>query len=222
MTKKMKHYLYVFCMVTLTLLGLILVFNEPIKNFIVHHMQETALKQPLQHHPKSGQFDGAKVGEVDSKDVAKAAFQKSTGAIGKIAIPAVGLKLPIFYGMADNNMIRGACTMRPDETMGMQGNYTLAGHHMLNESILFGPLQNVKEGQLIYLTNGDKVYIYKVKLKEIVSEYQTVWLDNNTDQHLITLVTCASGQTGETRRIIIRGELQKTEKINKQNVKVFS
>ncbi|MGX5378232.1 class A sortase [Ligilactobacillus sp. LYQ135] len=219
---KIKKFLYSFFMIFLVCLGLALIFNEQIKTYIVHHMQENALEQPInQKKPKNGQFDATKVGAVSSKDVAKAATQPVSDSIGKIAIPDIGLKLPIFYGMSNSNMVRGACTMRADEQMGMLGNYTLAGHHMLDNNLLFGPLQNAKKGQLIYLTDGKQVFVYKIETKTVVDEHQTQWLDSNSDQHLITLVTCASGQEGETRRIIIRGILQSTNQYDSTNSNLF-
>lgn len=223
MIEKKKKIIINIIMTLLTILGLALIFNEQIKSFIVDHMQETALNQPIKnHYPKNGQFDSNKVGEVNSKAIVKATMKEPSDAIGKISIPSVGLRLPIFYGMATNNMMRGACTMRPDEKMGMQGNYCLAGHHMLDDQILFGPLQNVKQGNYVYLTDGENVYTYKVILTEIVNEYQTFWINNIPNKKLLTLITCASGHKGETKRIIIRGELQKTEKANSKNLKKFA
>lgn len=75
--------------------------------------------------------------------------------IGKIAVPAVGLKLPIFEGINDNNLLRGAGTMKENEKMG-EGNYALAGHHMNNPDILFSPLAKAQVGELVYLTDGKK------------------------------------------------------------------
>ena len=220
--EKAKRILIYILMVILTVAGLALIFNEQIKTFTIDHMQENALNQPIKKHPKIGQFDDAKVGEVTTKDVAKAATTNASDSIGKIAIPAIGLKLPIFYGMATNNMLRGACTMHPNEQMGMQGNYCLAGHHMENNRILFGPLQNASKGDLIYLTDGKKIYTYQIQEKVVVSEYQVNWIANINDGNYLTLVTCASGHPGETRRIIIRGNLTGIQDVNKQNTKVFT
>lgn len=209
-------------MVILTILSLVLIFHEQIKTFMVHHMQEQALEQPVKSKHGKGEFDNSKVNAVSPDDVAKAALSKPSDAIGKIAIPSIGLKLPIFYGMADDNMVRGACTMRPDEQMGMQGNYTLAGHHMMNNDILFGPLTDAKANDKIYLTNDKKIYIYQIDEVVTVSEYQTVWLDNIPNQKAITLITCASGKEGETRRIVVRGHLIKETHATKNNMKVFA
>ena len=35
--------------------------------------------------------------------------------------------------------------MRPDQKMG-EGNYPLAGHHLKQKNLLFGPLENIKTG----------------------------------------------------------------------------
>lgn len=221
MSEEVKKRLINILMAILTVIGLALIFNEQIKSFIVDHMQEQALEQPLNHDHNHGDFDASNVKAVTPQDILKASLKKSEGAIGKIAIPYVGLKLPIFYGMDQNNMLRGACTMRPNEKMGMQGNYTLAGHHMMDNQILFGPLQNVKKGNLIFLTNGSKVYTYTITSTQVVSEYQTQWIDNSPKGHYLTLVTCASGHVGETRRIIVRGALTSVQKVNHENLKEF-
>lgn len=223
MTSKKKKIITNIVMAFLVIIGLALTFNEQIKSFIVDHMQENALSQPIKKsHPRKGQFDASKVGEVTPEDIAKAAMKEPTDSIGKISIPKVGLRLPIFYGMSTDNMMRGACTMRPNEQMGMQGNYCLAGHHMMDSQILFGPLKNVRQGNLVYLTDGKNVFTYKVVLTDIVNEYQTFWINNIPNKKLITLITCASGHEGETRRIIIRGELQNVQKANSDNLKKFA
>lgn len=222
LSDKAKKILTHVLMLILTIVGLALVFNEQIKSFIVNHMQENALEQPIKKHPKSGDFNTTNVKAISPEDILKASMKKNAGSIGKIAIPKVGLKLPIFYGMAQNNMVRGACTMRSNEEMGMQGNYTLAGHHMMDNEILFGPLQNVQDNDLIYLTDGQKVYTYQVQQKKVVSEYQTYWIKDVSDKHLITLITCASGHEGETCRIIVRGILTSVQDLNKENAKVFN
>ena len=118
--------------------------------------------------------------------------------------------------------MRGAGTMKQDEQMGETGNYALAGHHMENEKILFGPLENIQKGDKIYVTNGQNVYTYKVTQKVIVNQTQVQWLDNVPNQKLITLVTCSSGQEGVQTRIIVRGELVATQNGTKKSLKVFN
>ena len=202
--------------------GLALIFNEQIKSFVVNHISTTALNKPISSSkPKKGQFNYDAVRPVDTKDVAKAATSNAAGSIGKIAIPDVGIHLPVFYGLAQNNLMRGAGTMKQNETMGEEGNYCLAGHHMEDNNILFGPLANIGVGAKVYLTDGKNVYTYKVTLKKIVNEDQVQWLNDVPGQKLLTLVTCSSGTPGVKTRIIVRGELQQVQPANKSTLKVF-
>ena len=117
--------------------------------------------------------------------------------------------------------MRGAGTMKQNETMGEEGNYCLAGHHMEDNNILFGPLANIGVGAKVYLTDGKNVYTYKVILKKIVNEDQVQWLNDVPGQKLLTLVTCSSGTPGVKTRIIVRGELQQVQPANKSTLKVF-
>lgn len=220
---RIKKILVSILVVLLTIVGLALVFNEQIKTFIVNHISTTALEKPIEKQkPKKGNFDYDKVKPIDTKDVAKAATSDAEGSIGKIAIPQVGIKLPIFYGLAQNNLMRGAGTMKPNEKMGEEGNYALAGHHMEDNSILFGPLENIKTGASIYVTDGKKVYTYKVTDKKVVNEDQVQWIDNVAGKKLITLVTCSSGEPGVKTRIIVRGELEQTQDATKKTLEVFN
>ncbi|WP_156172738.1 sortase domain-bontaining protein, partial [Lactobacillus sp. OTU4228] len=76
----------------------------------------------------------------------------------------------------------------------------------------------VKKGELIYLTDLKKVYIYRIYMKKIVDP-SAVWLVNNTRQNIVTLITCADGGKN---RWAIRGNLIKTEKATDNNLKVFN
>lgn len=208
--------------VVLMVVGLALIFNEQIKSYVVNHMSQTAISKPVDTKTKhKGNFDFESVKAVDIKGVSKAT-QDDTAAIGKIAIPSIGLKLPIFYGLDNNNLMRGAGTMKADEKMGTENNYAIAGHHMEDPNILFGPLSKAKIGKKIYLTDEKKVYVYKITKKAVVDETQVKWIDDVPGESLVTLVTCASGTEGEVNRIIIQGSLVSTETASKSNLKYFN
>lgn len=208
--------------VVLMVVGLALIFNEQIKSYVVNHMSQTAISKPVNTKTKhKGNFDFESVKAVDIKGVSKAT-QDDTAAIGKIAIPSIGLKLPIFYGLDNNNLMRGAGTMKADEKMGAENNYAIAGHHMEDPNILFGPLSKAKIGKKIYLTDEKKVYVYKITKKVVVDETQVKWIDDVPGERLVTLVTCASGTEGEVNRIIIQGSLVSTETASKSNLKYFN
>lgn len=207
--------------VILLLVGLALIFNEQLKSIAISHMQnKVETTQIAKKQPSKGNFDFKSVKEVDNRAVVRASMDKQK-AIGKLAIPAIKMKLPIFYGLDNSNLVRGAGTMKQDEKMGEVGNYALAGHHMKNPNILFGPLSKTKPGQKVYLTDGKKVYCYQIIKKTRVNESQVQWVDDVPGQRLLTLITCASGTEGETNRIIVRGKLIQVQPASSRNMKYF-
>ncbi|MFT8727877.1 MAG: class A sortase [Liquorilactobacillus ghanensis] len=210
--------------IILLIVGLGLVFNQQIANFLVKQMSSSALtEKTTKTVPKKGNFNFKKVKQADSTAIAKESLNsRATGMIGKISLPAVGLKLPIFYGISNANLLRGAGTMKPNQKMG-QGNYALAGHHMNNPNILFSPLAKAKIGELAYLTDGKKVYTYRITVRKTISKYQVQVIDDVPQQKLLTLVTCdpVPGVARTPLRILLQGKLQRVTSINKQTSKMF-
>ncbi|MDE3283090.1 MULTISPECIES: class A sortase [Lacticaseibacillus] len=207
------------------LLGLALVFNEPIKLFVVDHLSQTTMAHidrdtVDKNEKKHATFDFKGVKALDINTVGNAAITRNLHPIGKIAISSVNLKLPILKGLSNDNLSAGAGTMKADQKMG-EGNYALAGHYMTNQGILFSPLKNVKKGDTVVITNMKHIYTYKVTTKQIVNETQVQWIDDVAGKKLITLVTCASPTEGEVDRIIVQGELQSVKDANSQNLKIF-
>lgn len=208
--------------VVLLLVGLVLIFNKQISNYIISKNQTSTMttltkKTVDKNQKKKGMFDFSKVKEVDFSQVAQSARKNNAHTIGALAIPDVNMRLPILLGMSDDAMATGGGTMREDQVMG-KGNYPLAGHYMTSKGILFSPLEDVKKGELVYLTNMKKVYIYRIYMKKVVNPY-AVYLVNNTKKPIVTLITCADGGVN---RWAIRGKLIKTEEANNSNLKVFN
>lgn len=207
--------------VILLIVGLILIFNKQISNQLISHNQHTTLtsltkKEIDKNQRKKGMYDFSKVKSMDVAQATKSQIKKTSGAIGALAIPEVNMHLPVMLGLSDDAMSTGGGTMRADQKMG-QGNYPLAGHYMTAKGILFSPLEDVKKGELIYLTDLKKVYVYRIYMKKVVDP-SAVWLVNNTKRKIITLITCADGGVN---RWAIRGSLIKIEKANDNNLKVF-
>ncbi|MCP9329174.1 class A sortase [Liquorilactobacillus satsumensis] len=221
--KKYKKILLRALAVSLLLVGIALIFNEQIKTFVIREIATSQLKKKPQSISKKmrkkGNFDFKSVKAADLSTLSKAA-QTQGGMIGKIAIPQIGMRLPIFYGINNENLLRGAGTMKPAEKMGT-GNYALAGHHMSNPDILFSPLAKAKVGMEILLTDGKKVYRYRIVERRVIDKYQVNWIDDVPKQQLVTLVTCLTATTGETNRIMVQGKLEQVQPATKDNLKEF-
>lgn len=218
-----KNLLY-FLAAVLLIIGLVLVFNQQLTSMMVSQMTSQALKKPIRKtQPSKGKFNFKKIKSASPLAVAKTKFsQSSASSIGRIAIPAVKLKLPIFYGITNDNLLRGAGTLKADQKMG-QGNYALAGHHMNDPNILFSPLAKAKVGELVYLTDGQKVYQYRLTLRKTISKYQVNVINDVPGQKLLTLITCdpIKGVAHTPLRIFLQGKLIATQNATAANLKVF-
>ncbi len=139
---------------------------------------------------------------------------KDLDIIGVIAIPDVGIKLPILNGVTYETMMYGAGTIKSNAMMG-QGNYSLASHTIFNtytnsieKDVLFGNLIHAKTGQNIYVTDKAKVYEYVIDKVYTVKDNQVDILKDNKNKKEITLVTCTSLIGND--RLIVHGTLEET------------
>lgn len=111
-------------------------------------------------------------------------------AIGAISIPSVGINLPILKGVGETNLLTGAGTNKENQVMG-QGNYTLASHYIYDGKSLFSPLRNLQEGDVIYITDFDKVHLY---VYTTVYEHQPedVYVLDDDGSNQLTMYTCTN------------------------------
>lgn len=198
-------------MILLLLIGLSLVFNNQIKNYLVkdttkkHTISNVTREDVKKNEKKKATFDFDQVESLDFNLVAQATKGRDTGldTIGGIAIPSVKLNLPIFKGVSNYVLAVGAGTMKEAQRMG-QGNYALASHYMYDPALLFAPLVNVQLGDTILLTDLEYIYEYKTVSKEYVEPTKVEVIDDVPGKQLVTLVTC---DVSGANRLIVQGEL---------------
>ncbi|MFW7433552.1 class A sortase [Vagococcus carniphilus] len=198
-------------MILLLLVGLSLVFNNQIKNYLVkdttkkHTISNVTRADVKKNEKKDATFDFDQVESLDFNLVAQATKGRDTGldTIGGIAIPSVKMNLPIFKGVSNYVLAVGAGTMKEDQRMG-EGNYALASHYMYEPTLLFAPLVNVELGDTILLTDLEYIYEYKTVYKEYVEPTRVEVIDDVKGKELVTLVTC---DVSGANRLIVQGEL---------------
>lgn len=154
-------------------------------------------------------YDYSNVRPIKAADMRKAHLNKNY-LRGRIAIPNVGLNLPILEGLADQNLWVGAGTMKPNQRMG-EGNYALAGHYVEAPNLLFSPLHRVQIGDYIFTFDGKYVYQYKTTERKVLNVHAGNVVENSQGNEIITLITCQDLQA--TQRLMIRGELVDKMKI---------
>lgn len=163
------------------------------------------LEEAQEKHDEEN-FDFDAVGLLTTLPVIPKLEQKNV--IGEIHIPSVDLSLPILYGSTDANMNVASGTMKPAQRMG-EGNYALAGHNVKNKTSLFAPLRRIQVGDVMYITDKEKVYTYKMVRSEVVQPNRIDVIDDVPGKRLLTLVSCFSADGSD--RIIVTGELVDVE-----------
>lgn len=211
--KRKYNWLLNTFIVLLFIVGLVLIFNKPIRNMMIatksnHYQLQNVSKEKIEKNKKADvSFDFAAVKSVDFQSVLSNQFDSQPlPVIGGIAIPELNINLPIFKGVGNTSLLYGAGTMKGDQVMG-EGNYTLAGHNMTgftsDLSILFTPLEKAKAGMSIYVTDKNNVYQYKIDKIDVVTPEHVEVLNDTPGKKEITLVTCADAEA--THRIIVHG-----------------
>lgn len=213
----------------------VLIFNKPImESYVKHQTKPTAyLKVPSSEMTKNaekaktdGNFDSSSAVPVSAENVAKAAFaNESKPIIGGIAVPELGINLPILYDSGDYSMLYGAGPLVPGLVMG-KGNYVLASHDMwtnmsyYSKTLLFSPLKNARNGQSIYLTDKANVYHYEIyDIRSITPEAWDDAVNEIPGRKVVTLITC---DTNDAYRILVRGELKDIKPFNDDTAKPFT
>ncbi|WMM24806.1 class A sortase [Tissierella sp. MB52-C2] len=129
--------------------------------------------------------------------------------IGQIAIPDLGIDIPILKGTTNSNLLIGATTMVEGQEMG-ERNYPLAGHLMKNKSLLFGSLMDIEVGTVVKISDKKMIYEYKIYDTVVVPDTALNMLDDikaeKKGKPIISLMTCYySSKTG--KRFFALGEL---------------
>lgn len=211
-------------LITLVLLtiGLALIFNQSIANLFVNRISDdlydnvpvTVLKQSdsytdIKHD--EALFNPDNITSLQSTDVLESAMNSSFSGLqphAKLVIPSVGMNLPVFVGLTNENLMIGAGTMKSEQKLG-EGNYALASHSVFggynSDNMLFTPLHRVKVANNIYVIHNKTVYQYKITDIYVVSPEAGYVIDDVPGKNLITLVTCTDMEA--TQRIIVQGQL---------------
>ncbi|WP_229193701.1 class A sortase [Bacillus cereus] len=173
--------------------------------------------QEVQSHVSNGNFTND-ISNIETPSITSVLTHinkvNETNVIGEIAIADVHLRLPILKGTNTQNLLVGTTTFTSTQIMG-QKNYVLAGHHMRDEEMLFGPLLHVQKGTLIQLTDKQNLYTYQIVEKKTIHESET---DILQDSHspILTLFTCdVAGATD--KRFVVQAALLRTESLKDES-----
>ena len=217
--KKHRKWLEVLrwiLIVVLLVVGLALIFNKSIRNTVIawntnkYQVSKVSKKTIEKNKEAKTSFDFDTVKSISTESVLQAQMNaQELPVVGGIAIPEVGINLPIFKGLGNTELTYGAGTMKENQVMG-QGNYSLASHHVFGltgaNAMLFSPLEKAKAGMKIYITDKEKIYTYVISSVETVTPDRVDVIQDREGVNEITLVTCEDAAA--TYRTIVKGNLE--------------
>lgn len=209
----MKKAILTISLTLLTLLFLTMSFYPQIKYGLLKHetnqINNLMEKNEDIESEKSNvepNYDTSNVEPISDQEILKTMLEKSyTSVVGYIAVPDVALKLPIFEGLNNSNLVIGAGTVRPHQVMG-EKNYVLASHKSYSPNLLFSPLLNVQLGSKIYLLDRKTNFIFEYNITDkLVVSPDRVDLMDDSDKKEVTLITCSDNNG--TSRLVVKGIL---------------
>lgn len=229
----MKRKIINVILALIVVASIVLLFSDKIFDFVLEKKSQqfqntikTVQVEEIQNNlTKQADFDFDQVESINNQAILKAQNRKKNeneevidnngnvlfNTVGFIAIPTVQIKLPIFLGVSNENLLYGAGTVKENQKLG-EGNYSLASHQTYEPNLLFTPLHGISIDDPIYVTDKDTVYEYSTSNKFEVEPSQSEVINDIKGKKIITLITCNNVE-GE-RRLIVQGELKQTWSFN--------
>ena len=126
-------------------------------------------------------------------------------------IPKLGIKAPINWEISEGDAMAylesGVVHLKGTGLPGTDGNIFITGHSSYywwaagGYKTIFSLLPNVQNGDLIYLTYADKLYIYQV-VEELTVAPSDTWVMDKLDYPALSLMTCVPVGTNFQRFIV--------------------
>lgn len=148
-------------------------------------------------------------GETDKEerpDYGELLCTTEDGIMGYVKIPSIQIRLPIYHGCTENELSKGAGHL-PSSSLPVGGKSThavLAAHSGRADSKMFTDLDQVKEGDLVYLYVLNKTLTYEVDQTTVTTPDDTDAIQIIDGKDLLTLLTCTPYGTN-THRLLVRG-----------------
>lgn len=153
--------------------------------------------------------DALFTGETDEEerpDYGELLCTTEDGIMGYVEIPAIQIRLPIYHGCTENELSKGAGHL-PSSSLPVGRKSThavLAAHSGRADSKMFTDLDQVKEGDLVYLYVLNKTLTYEVDQITVTTPDDTDAIQIVDGDDLLTLLTCTPYGTN-THRLLVRG-----------------
>lgn len=185
-------------------------YDSAVSNRSEEEIQEI-LNQATEYNNMLFQSNGAIVDNMDTSILSDESYNsllnQANGIMGSIEIPKIDVDLPIYHGTEDDILSVGVGHIQGTSLPvgGENTHCVLSGHRGLPGSSLFTRLDEMKEGDLFFLSVMGETLAYKVYDIQIVVPDNTEVLEITAGKDDVSLVTCTPYGLN-THRLVVTGE----------------
>lgn len=185
-------------------------YDSAVSNRSEEEIQEI-LNQATEYNNMLFQSNGAIVDNMDTSILSDESYNsllnQANGIMGSIKIPKIDVDLPIYHGTEDDVLSVGVGHIQGTSLPvgGENTHCVLSGHRGLPGSSLFTRLDEMKEGDLFFLSVMGETLAYKVYDIQVVDPDNTEVLEITAGKDDVSLVTCTPYGLN-THRLVVTGE----------------
>lgn len=185
-------------------------YDSAVSNRSEEEIQEI-LNQATEYNNMLFQSNGAIVDNMDTSILSDESYNsllnQANGIMGSIEIPKIDVDLPVYHGTEEDILSVGVGHIQGTSLPvgGENTHCVLSGHRGLPGSSLFTRLDEIKEGDLFFLSVMGETLAYKVYDIQVVDPDNTEVLEITAGKDDVSLVTCTPYGLN-THRLVVTGE----------------
>ena len=150
---------------------------------------------------------------TDDYAAAESFIDDPDGVFAFLRIPKLDLYQPIYMDASKENLARGVAhimgTDLPGQSPGLRA--VIAGHRGYYQSTFFIYLNELAEGDPVYVEWKDNVLEYKVVGQEVIQPWEVEKLNPVEGKTMLTLLTCNPMRPPRRQRLLVNCELVKKD-----------
>ena len=150
---------------------------------------------------------------TDDYVAAESFIDDPEGIFAYLRIPKLGLYQPIFTDASKVNLAKGVAHIMGTDMPGLSPGLrpVIAGHRGYYQSVMFMNLEELAEGDSVFVEWKDKSLEYKVYNQEIIEPWEVEKLAPIEGRKLLTLLTCNPKRPPRRQRLLVNCELVEKE-----------
>lgn len=179
-------------------------------------------KEAVKYNDVLFQSEGLYIPGLSDTYLSDEAYEKtltvgSSKVMARISIPKINVALPVYHGTSDEVLANGIGHLQ-SSSLPIGGENTraiLSGHRGMVEADMFTRLDELEEGDLIFIEVLNEKLAYQVTDRQVILPEQTEYLSIEDGEDMLTLVTCTPIYTNTHRLIVNAKRIDYTEDIDK-------